>query len=119
MLRLVEANQISISSTRLTDRPWSSGVGLRSVIMLKSHAKDLGCIRLVRARLIRITFSDVLDDYGMVIITFDGYPIQKCDCLTGCRNGIGTHRRGGHTKTDLEIDGPSGPNLRKGDTLWG
>ena len=56
---------------------------------------------------------------GMGIITCNGYPIEKCDWFPGCRSGIETHRRGGHAKTDLEIDGPSGPNLRKGDTLWG
>ena len=71
------------------------------------------------ASLIRIAFSQMLDGYGMGIITRNGYPVQKCDCLTGYRNGIETHRRGGHAKPDLEIDGPSGHNLRKGDTLWG
>ena len=71
------------------------------------------------ASLIRIAFSRMLDGYTLDIITRDGYPIQKCDCLTSCRNDIETHRRGGHAKPDLEIDGPSGPNLRKGDTLWG
>ena len=68
--------------------------------------------------LILITFSHMLDGYGMGIITRNGYPIQKCDCLTGCRNGIETHRRGEHAKPVLGIGSPSGPNLRKGDTLW-
>ena len=71
------------------------------------------------ASLIRIAFSEILDGYGMGIITRNGYPIQKWNCFTGCRNGIETHRRGEHAKPDLEIDGPSGPNLRKEDTLWG
>ena len=71
------------------------------------------------ASLIRIAFSHMLDGYGMGIITCNGYPIEKCDWFPGCRSGIETHRRGGHAKPDLEIDGPSGPNLRKGDTLWG
>ena len=83
MRRLMEANQASISSTWVVDRPWSSGVGLRSVFMLKRHSKDLVSMWLARASLIRIAFSHMLDGYGMGIITRNGYPIQKCDCFPG------------------------------------
>ena len=39
------------------------------------------------ARLILISFSDILDGYGMGIITRNGYRIQKCDCFTSCLSG--------------------------------
>jgi len=64
--------------------------------------------------LILLAFSHMLDGYGMGIITRNGYPIQKCDCLTGCCNTIETHRRGEHAKPDLEIDCSSHFNLRSG-----
>ena len=35
------------------------------------------------ASLILIAFSGILDDYGMGIITRNGYPIQKCDRFIG------------------------------------
>ena len=40
-----------------------------------------------QASLIRIAFSHMLDGYRMVIITRNGYPIQKCDCLPVRING--------------------------------
>ena len=39
------------------------------------------------ARLILISFSDILDGYAMGIITRNGYRIQKCDCFTSCLSG--------------------------------
>jgi len=44
------------------------------------------------ASLILIAFSHMLDGFTLGIITRNGYPIQKCDCLTGLGVGHGVRQ---------------------------